>query len=140
MARFAPPRDAPRVPLRGGHPAHAPVPNPCRHGRRATLDLYDTIDWWDDFNHFLNWGLLVAAFGQFLLRLPLEPLNVFGLAVGFGAVTAVLWELGEYFAFIRHSEELDTAYTDTLGDLALGLTGSVVAALVTSTILYRRRL
>jgi hypothetical protein len=55
-------------------------------------------------------------------------------------VTAVLWEFGEYFAFIRHSEELDTAYTDTLGDLALGLTGSVVAALVTSTILYRRRL
>ena len=104
------------------------------------LDLYDTIDWWDDFNHFLNWGLLVAAFGQFLLRLPLGPLNVFGLAVGFGAVTAVLWEFGEYFAFIRHSEELDTAYTDTLGDLALGLTGSVVAALVTSTILYRRRL
>jgi hypothetical protein len=65
---------------------------------------------------------------------------VFALAVGFGAVTAVLWEFGEYFAFIRHSEELDTAYTDTLGDLALGLTGSVVAALVTSTILYRRRL
>lgn len=104
------------------------------------LDLYDSIDWWDDLNHFLNWGLLVAAFGQFLLRLPLGPLNVFALAVGFGAVTAVLWEFGEYFAFIRHSEELDTAYTDTLGDLALGLTGSVVAALVTSTILYRRRL
>ena len=60
--------------------------------------------------------------------------------MGFGAVTAVLWEFGEYFAFIRNSEELDTAYTDTLGDLALGLTGSVVAALVTSTVLYRRRL
>lgn len=34
-------------------------------------DLYDTIDWWDDANHFVNWGILVAAFGQFLLRLPL---------------------------------------------------------------------
>ncbi len=28
------------------------------------LDLYDTIDWWDDFNHFLNWGILTAAFGR----------------------------------------------------------------------------
>jgi hypothetical protein len=104
------------------------------------LDLYDTVAWWDDFNHFLNWGLLVAAFGQLLLRLPVGPLELFALAVGFGAVTAVLWEFGEYFAFIRDSEELDTAYTDTLGDLALGLTGSVVAALVTSTVLFRRGL
>ena len=59
-------------------------------------------------------------------------LNTFALAVGFGAVTAILWEFGEYFAFIRDSPELDTAYTDTLGDLALGLTGSTVAAFVTA--------
>ena len=50
--------------------------------------------------------------------------------VGFGAVTAILWEIAEYFAFIRNSPELDTAYADTLGDLALGLTGSVAAGLV----------
>ena len=46
--------------------------------------------------------------------------------VGFGAVTAILWEIAEYFAFIRFSEELETAYVDTLGDMTLGLTGSVV--------------
>ncbi len=50
--------------------------------------------------------------------------------VGFGAVTAILWELGEYFAFIRNSPELSTAYTDTLGDLALGLSGSTLAAAI----------
>ena len=32
--------------------------------------------------------------------------------------------------FIRHSPELTTAYHDTLGDLALGLAGSVVAGLL----------
>ena len=101
------------------------------------FDLYDTIGWWDDANHFVNWALLTGAFGQFLLRLPLGALNTFALAVGFGAVTAVLWEFGEYFAFIRDSPELDTAYTDTLGDLALGLTGSTVAALVTARFLRR---
>ena len=34
-------------------------------------------------------------------------------------VTAILWEFAEYLTFIRHSHELATAYTDTLGDLAL---------------------
>ena len=104
------------------------------------LDLYDTVEWWDDSNHFLNWGILTAAFGQFLLRLPIGRLNTFALAVGFGAVTAVLWEFAEYVTFIRNSSELDTAYTDTLGDLALGLTGSVAAAALTATALRRRAL
>lgn len=84
-------------------------------------NLYDTIDWWDDANHFVNWAILVAAFGQLLVRLPAQRLAAFGLAVGFGAVTAMLWEFAEYFTFIRNSPELKTAYTDTLGDLALGL-------------------
>jgi hypothetical protein len=50
---------------------------------------------------------------------------------------AILWEFGEYWTFIRNSPELDTTYTDTLGDLALGLGGSVVAALLTVTVLWR---
>jgi hypothetical protein len=101
-------------------------------------DLYDTIDWWDDANHFVNWSFLVAAFGQFLLRLPLNRLSTGALAVGFGAVTAILWEFAEYITFIRDSPELETAYEDTLGDLALGLSGSVVAALVTAWALWPR--
>jgi hypothetical protein len=101
------------------------------------LDLYDTIDWWDDANHFVNWFLLTAGFGQLLVRFPIGRLNAFALAVGFGAVTAVLWEFAEYFAFIRNSSELNTAYTDTLGDLALGLSGSTVAALLTVLIMPR---
>jgi len=105
-------------------------------------NLYDTIDWWDDANHLVNWGILVLAFGQGLVRLPLSRLNVVALAVGFGAVTAILWEIAEYLTFIRHSEELSTAYTDTLGDLTLGLSGSVVAGILTVTLLWpseRRR-
>ena len=103
-------------------------------------NLYDTIGWWDDANHLVNWTILVAGFGQLLVRTPLQRVVVAALAVGFGAVTAILWELLEYVTFIRHSSELRTAYTDTLGDLALGLTGSVVAALLTVTVLWPRRL
>ncbi len=64
-----------------------------------------------------------------------------GLVVGFGAVTAILWEFGEYFTFIRNNEdELRTAYTDTLGDLALGgIAGTTVGAALTVTLLWPRR-
>src|SRR4051812_17140568 len=94
------------------------------------LDLYDTIDWWDDANHFVNWALLSGAIAVALLRTHVRRTELFSLVVGFGAVTAILWELGEYFAFIRNSPELATAYTDTLGDLSLGLSGSTLAAAI----------
>jgi hypothetical protein len=92
------------------------------------LNLYDTIDWWDDANHFVNWALLSGALAMALRRTHVGRVELFCLVVGFGAVTAILWELGEYVAFIRNSPELATAYTDTLGDLALGLSGSTLAA------------
>ncbi|HEV3407812.1 MAG TPA: hypothetical protein VG079_03910 [Gaiellaceae bacterium] len=101
-------------------------------------NLYDAIEWWDDLNHFVNWGLLVAAFGQFLVRLPLGRIATAAIAIGFGGVTAILWEFAEYFTFIRGGPEIATAYTDTLGDLALGLSGSVVAALATVTLTWPR--
>jgi hypothetical protein len=102
-----------------------------------TANLYDTVGWWDDLNHFVNWGILVAAFGQLLIRLPLTRLVAAGLAIGFGAVTAILWEFAEYVGFIHaNEEELRTAYKDTLGDLALGLSGSIAAALVIVFLLW----
>jgi hypothetical protein len=103
------------------------------------LNLYDTIDWWDDANHFVNWALLSGAVAAALVRIHVERGELFALVVGFGGVTAILWELGEYFAFIRNSPELATAYTDTLGDLALGLSGSAVTALIAVAALGRAR-
>jgi len=104
-----------------------------------TANLYDSIYWWDDFNHFVNWAILVLAFGIMLVRLPVDRVTAAGLAVGFGAVTAILWEFAEYVTFIRNSPELETAYTDTLSDLALGLSGSILAAMLTVTVLWRSR-
>jgi hypothetical protein len=73
-----------------------------------------------------------------LLRTRLDAWPIFGLGVGFGAVTAIVWELLEYVTFIRNSPELKTAYHDTLGDLALGLTGSTLAALLAASVARRR--
>jgi len=103
------------------------------------LNLYDTIDWWDDANHFVNWALLSGAVAVALFHAEIRRMELFSLVVGFGAVTAILWELGEYLAFIRNSPELATAYTDTLGDLTLGLGGSTLTAAVAVVVLGRSR-
>ena len=104
-----------------------------------TVDLYDTLVWWDDANHFVNWILLCWGFGLLLVRGTVSPRWALVLAVtGLGALLAVGWELGEWYAFIRHGTELDTAYEDTLGDEALGTLGGLVAALIVSRTARRR--
>jgi len=103
------------------------------------LDLYDSVRWWDDAAHFVYWILLVTAFGRLLVRMPIGRLEVAALAIGFGAVTAILWEFAEYAASVHTgAEEKAMAYGGTIGDLALGLGGSCVAALLTVTLLWPR--
>jgi uncharacterized membrane protein YjdF len=96
------------------------------------LDLYDTIEWWDDANHFVNWALLCAGLGLLITRRMGSRWAVVLLVTGLGAVLAIGWELGEWFTFIRHGTELGTAYEDTLGDEALGTLGALVAGLIVS--------
>ena len=93
-------------------------------------DLYDTVVWWDDANHFVNWALLSAGAGLLIPRDRIEDWALAGLVVGFGTTSAIGWELMEYWTFIRDSPEFATAYADTLGDLALGTLGSGVAAVL----------
>jgi hypothetical protein len=101
-----------------------------------SLDLYDTIAWWDDFNHWLNWLLLLTGIGLLVGERVTPDWALVALVAGLGAVLAIGWELGEWWTFIRHGTELDSAYEDTLGDLALGTLGSLCAGLV---LLRRRR-
>ncbi|PKH38329.1 hypothetical protein SAMN05192575_105107 [Nocardioides alpinus] len=94
------------------------------------MDLYDTVVWFDDLMHFMNTGLLAAAF--ILLTLPRDIGfgRVLERALAFGATAAIAWEVAEFFAFISRSTEREFAYADTLGDLSLGVAGAVVAAVV----------
>jgi hypothetical protein len=94
-----------------------------------TLDLYDTLAWWDDANHFVNWLLLCGGIGLIVCHRVEPAWAVLVVVTGIGALLAIAWELGEWFAFIRHGTEIETAYEDTLGDQALGTLGGLVAAL-----------
>lgn len=93
------------------------------------LDLYDAVVWFDDACHLVNWALLLGGLAVSLPRW-LHPWTRLGLTVGLGSTTALLWEVGEYVTFLRDSPELATAYTDTLGDMVLGTTGSLLAGLL----------
>jgi hypothetical protein len=106
------------------------------------LDLYDRIGWFDDACHFANWALLTAAVGVALVHArTLSPAVVAALCIGFGATTAILWEIAEFGAFVTKTPERYGLYHDTIGDLALGLLGATVAGTVCAVVLtYRQRL
>jgi hypothetical protein len=94
------------------------------------LNLYDTIEWWDDLNHFVNWGLHTAGIGLLLRHGTWTPPTRVALAFCWAVTTAVLWEFAEYVTFVPNSPEATTAYADTLLDLALGMLGGLIAAIL----------
>jgi hypothetical protein len=104
------------------------------------LDLYDRIAWFDDGCHFANWALLTAGVGVALVQVrALSPVVVAALCIGFGATTAILWEIAEFGAFITKTPERYGLYHDTIGDLALGLLGATVAGTVCAAVAYSQR-
>jgi len=96
------------------------------------LNLYDTIEWWDDANHFVNWALQTSAVGLLLRYGEWSTATRAALAFGYAVTAAVLWEFAEYVTFVPDSPEAASAYFDTLLDLALGMLGGLVAATATS--------
>ncbi len=103
-----------------------------------SLDFYDSITWWDDMNHFVNWFFLLSGIGLIIAR-DLQPRWAQVLLVaGLGCLLALGWEIGEWYTFIRHGTELDTAYEDTLADMTLGSSGAFLAALLVARVASRR--
>ncbi len=95
------------------------------------LGLYNSIVWFDDIAHAVTWMFLVLAVGFLIARLRIAPWNAACLAIGFGAVSHILWEILEWWVMVIGAEGLQLTYEDTIGDLAMSLTGSVIAGLAT---------
>ncbi|HWJ09732.1 MAG TPA: hypothetical protein VNS46_10175 [Nocardioides sp.] len=94
------------------------------------MDLYDTVVWFDDLMHLANTGMIAAAVVLLTLHRSAPVHRVVERALAVGATAAITWEIAEYYAFISGHAEHAFAYEDTLGDLALGVLGSLTAALV----------
>ena len=100
------------------------------------FELYTSIAWWDLLIHFACTG--VVAVGVYLLLAHLRivkttgiggvsPLAGIVLTLTFGLALSALWEMVEWFGSAYISEEIYTAYDDTIGDMAVGGLGALCA-------------
>lgn len=94
------------------------------------LDLFDRVVWFDDAMHAVNSATLSAAVVLLAGAAGAPLARRLEIAVASGMTFALVWELWEYAAFVTRSAEVTSAYVDTLGDLALGWGGCVVAAVL----------
>ena len=93
------------------------------------------IKGFDAIPHAMGWFFLSVAFGFAVGPLVGEPWILFGLVLGFGAVTNILWEIGEFAMLRSGASGLELTYENTIQDLAFSLAGALVAAIVMSTLL-----
>lgn len=124
-------------------------PRPYPHGLDLLVVLPFLVDvggnvaglyatrWFDDAAHLVNWAFLATAAGLVFLRLGVGRVAAAALALGAGSVSHTLWEIVEWGVARLGSSGLDLTYEDTIGDLALSLTGSAIGALLTATLLWR---
>lgn len=113
------------------------------------LDLYADVPWLDLAVHLVATGVLAALAWRTLVRLgavvspqrvpaagahasgPARPaLGVVVVTTALGVMLAVLWELGEWAGATFVDGSINVGYTDTLGDLAAGAVGSLVAGIL----------
>lgn len=100
------------------------------------FDLYRSIGWWDLAVHFVCTGVVAA--GVYLLlaqvRIVTSPGSIrSAAAVGIvltttiGLALSALWEMVEWLGGAYISDEIYTAYDDTIGDMAVGGLGALCA-------------
>lgn len=97
------------------------------------LDLYDRVTWFDDVVHVGLTMSVSAALVLLTLEHDAPGLRVLERSVALGMTAALGWEVFECLSFVAHSAELPTGYADTVGDLALGWLGTLLAAAVVHT-------
>ena len=101
------------------------------------VNLFDTVEQFDDVLHFVNWTFLVAALVLFMAPAGLERWNLALMGSGFGALAIVAWEGVEWIIQEMGTTGLQLTYDDTVGDLVLSTAGGMLGALVTASILTR---
>lgn len=106
----------------------------------AIIDLFAVIWWLDLAVHFVANGLLAAMACILLVRVGAIPassadgpsrhrLGVLIATTACGATLGLLWEFGEWAGHTYLDDSINVGYDDTLGDLAAGGLGSLVAGL-----------
>lgn len=112
-------------------------------GWAALLDWYLTVPGLDLLVHGAATGLIGAVTWQVLVRVGALPhhddvrlerprLGTFVVATGAAVTLAVVWEFLEWMGHTAIDDRIQVGYNDTIGDLAAGAVGAVVAGLLVS--------
>ncbi|WP_341393289.1 hypothetical protein [Arthrobacter sp. G119Y2] len=110
----------------------------------SVLNLYARVSWWDLPVHFAATGVIAAMTYLLLARLGAVPapapspvpgrslalrIAVPVLVLALGLAVSVLWELGEWWGNAFVDGSINVGYQDTMGDLAAGGLGALLAGL-----------
>ncbi|MGO1972146.1 MAG: hypothetical protein ACTH2Q_04235 [Propionibacteriaceae bacterium] len=109
----------------------------------AQLDFYIALPGLDIAVHAAATGLIAAMAWQLLVRIGALPahddqrltrprVGTFIVTASVAMALAVLWEFGEWAGHTWIDDRIQVGYVDTIGDLAAGTLGALVAALVVS--------
>ena len=102
----------------------------------SVLDIYLSTRWWDVPMHFLTNGLSAALCYIMLVQLGVVAdaatlqrpmLSAAVTTIALGLSLGVLWEIFEWFGHTFIDEEIYVGYVDSVGDLAWGGAGALVA-------------
>ncbi|WP_354498111.1 hypothetical protein [Mycetocola sp. 2940] len=102
------------------------------------LNLYEAIAFWDILVHFALNGLFAAVLYILAMRCDVIPdpgdgrasfRTVFTLITAFGLASGAVWELSEWVGHTIVDETIFVGYNDTIGDIAAGALGSLLAGL-----------
>jgi hypothetical protein len=112
------------------------------------FDLYTTVSWWDLVVHFVCTGVIAAMAYLLLARLGmLVPPQAPGFTLAaalvlttcLGLAGSAVWEMVEWLGKTFISSEIFVAYDDTIGDMAVGGLGALVAGVALGTLPLHRR-
>ena len=117
----------------------------------SVVDLYARISWWDLAVHFVSTAAIAAMTYVLLARLDAVPgvarprgrgsapaAVVAVMVTALGLAVSVLWELGEWWGHTFVDQRINVGYTDTMGDLAAGGLGALLAGVLMAFSARRR--
>jgi hypothetical protein len=107
----------------------------------AELDWYLRVGWLDVVVHAAATGLIAAMVHLLLVRVDALPpvddpsltsprLGAAIVTTALGTALAVVWEFGEWWGHSQIDQRIQVGYTDTVGDLAAGALGALVAGVL----------
>ncbi|MET4058710.1 hypothetical protein ABIB35_000235 [Arthrobacter sp. UYP6] len=115
----------------------------------STLDIYAKVSWWDLPVHFAATGVIAAMTYFLLARMGAVPVpgshpgsstdrvSIPVLVFALGLAVSVLWELAEWWGNYFVDATINVGYQDTMGDLAAGGLGALLAGILVGRTVYR---